>query len=1273
MSERISQLADQLLPFIVGAITDQNVPVLVPTGGGSSDIDNTALLAHIADNSVHFTLTDVAASHYTKTQADGRFAAIDHGIETHTINGTPGDVIGVPLSGNDIQLYTLEAGPGLLHTLSTSTQTFQVLLTSGNSGLEMVSPDSSLRVKPGDGIGLGESGVYLSPSTLSASSTTDASNDTHSHSIDWDNDVRTGTSLLGSSDGIIKVLEAQADTRLLTPELTSANSLLIDPGTYAHTSKKLQSTQYDPGLAGLMLDFANGAIDARLIEADQLIIDTFIARAKLALVQGLWIGKSASVLTRPFTIPAAGQTATIYIEDIPGLSGFDVFEANDYALLPYYSAEDSYTPSIATTPRGQAFQHWSGSSSPTTHLDENFNSYLVGDDPADWYDTADNNSMTEDTSIGKVHTVTGGTRVFGFTGAEANSHSHWTGSGYGTLTNYRMTGRFMRSSSSKGIGITVGSQYGPGGTDGYYRVRTYSTVDMQCNPHGTATVSGTTQSTFNPSANVWYQFKVEYENTGTEVQIRARFWEDGNSEPGTWDIDCSDSSGGRYSQGTFGFWNYNSGGAYYDDILVESLSGVGTNTVTATVDFGTVPTNSKLLVAIAYDSAGTLSLPSGWSHTANGLLPESNRRVGYYHKTASGTVGEQTFQVSATSKDIVVDYIVVSGHDTGVFSNSVYQTAIEGNSVNVTTLGSSYDTIVGMAHSNAVSTITAAGTTELTYATHDDAGTANDDLTSSIRIIPTDVSTLTFSFSNATRASVGVFRFASSPEVVVNAQIGRVYGKITASSAATEDNEQSWTFETVGALNTVDAQVTPTNVVVPADGSVVNFGQSGQGYVEISSVGSSRPWVRAAKWSGANPLTGTHTTLAIMGNVAGMTGSVTPEYGFFTGENDAYVKNTDDAAEIRGLPLRYFGSDGDRKMTLDATGNFYLGDDLDDAGSDNALFFDSTNGDLVIGDVDGGNGIRWDQSAGTLTIAGSQTITPGASVPWNQITGQPSDIYNANITWSNVTSSTGYPGNGSILNSSQLWSQIQSLPPNLAKADQDSASLAPGSSSGLYLNSYYMGYWSATNGWTAFIDKLGRFMFRQNGSNTNRIEWDGTKFAGYDSSDTEQFALLASSGIARAGAGNVTLSATGLDIISANGFAAQTAPKRISFNYDGRENAMIGGVRGGDEAELWIKARGNASSDDGRILLTAGYANASGWPSTLVGSSVYVTPRNVNIIHNGLILGSYAGYNNTSVDGGRLRIYANNSTSIYAEIYVDATGDLRVRFEDGTDYVLAAG
>lgn len=206
---------------------------------------------------------------------------------------------------------------------------------------------------------------------------------------------------------------------------------------------------------------------------------------------------------------------------------------------------------------------------------EAFTGYANGDDPTDWLDTQVSNSMTAG-DLFEVFTIDSD-KCFGTTNGGSNFHTHYHGSGYASLSNYRVTGKLRINNTSCGCGITVLSNYDS--SDEYYRIRRYAaSTDFHVNNHGGVGISGgTSTSSFDPGdgTNVgsWINFKVEAEDTGSRTEIRARFWKVGDSEPGTWQIDFYDSTGGRNTAGTFGFWGYNdANGSYYDDIEVVSLT-----------------------------------------------------------------------------------------------------------------------------------------------------------------------------------------------------------------------------------------------------------------------------------------------------------------------------------------------------------------------------------------------------------------------------------------------------------------------------------------------------------------------------------------------------------------------------------------------------------------------------------------------------------------------------------------------------------------------------
>ncbi len=201
-------------------------------------------------------------------------------------------------------------------------------------------------------------------------------------------------------------------------------------------------------------------------------------------------------------------------------------------------------------------------SSGSVQLDESFDD--PDPDPVNWYDTGKFNSLVEDDSLFKISDV-GGDAAFGTDSTLINIHSHYTGSGSSSWGSMTYTGR-MRSSTGGGIGVTFMSDYP--NSDTYYRLRSTG-ASFHIDPHGASIAGGTTDSGVSPTANVWYEFHIEVDDTGTQTEIRANVWPAGDPEPGPWQIDCYDDNLGRLTTGTVGLWSMSAGSKDWDDLTVQ--------------------------------------------------------------------------------------------------------------------------------------------------------------------------------------------------------------------------------------------------------------------------------------------------------------------------------------------------------------------------------------------------------------------------------------------------------------------------------------------------------------------------------------------------------------------------------------------------------------------------------------------------------------------------------------------------------------------------------
>ena len=273
----------------------------------------------------------------------------------------------------------------------------------------------------------------------------------------------------------------------------------------------------------------------------------------------------------------------------------------------------------------------------------------VGEDPADWVDTAAGNSMNPSDDF-KMYDVDDET-AFGTKASYSNIHSHYTGAALNGFGNsYELSGRLKIANANGGIGITFFSDYT--NTDSYYRIRRYAkNQTFHLSAHGTSQF-GNIDSGVNPAANEWYQFRIQVEDTGAQTEIRGRFWQQGDIEPTDWQIDAYDNSASRLTSGTIGLWSMAKGGKYWNDIKVTVL-GDGTppaNTAPtvniSTPSSGITTTEGQILLfeATANDvEDGDLSSAISWQSDLDGFLGTgaslitSNLAVGVHSITATAS------------------------------------------------------------------------------------------------------------------------------------------------------------------------------------------------------------------------------------------------------------------------------------------------------------------------------------------------------------------------------------------------------------------------------------------------------------------------------------------------------------------------------------------------------------------------------------------------------------------------------------------------------------
>lgn len=204
-------------------------------------------------------------------------------------------------------------------------------------------------------------------------------------------------------------------------------------------------------------------------------------------------------------------------------------------------------------------------------MSENFESYRAGADPLHWTDTEANFSLRAKDSLFKTTSLS--TINFGTTSGDSNIHSHYTADGSSEWKNVEVSGRMMVTNSLGKIGITFGSKYPT--EDKYYLLgNTDSDSTLIISARGTSiTPQGINDRDTDVAlqSNRWIRFRIQMKDVSDQTLIVAKVWEDGTSEPESWQVDCFDNTIGRSTKGRIGVWTSGQGNKWVDDIQVRNL------------------------------------------------------------------------------------------------------------------------------------------------------------------------------------------------------------------------------------------------------------------------------------------------------------------------------------------------------------------------------------------------------------------------------------------------------------------------------------------------------------------------------------------------------------------------------------------------------------------------------------------------------------------------------------------------------------------------------
>jgi hypothetical protein len=155
---------------------------------------------------------------------------------------------------------------------------------------------------------------------------------TAEHTFEADIQLDADLDLVGAQS-----ITTTADALTLAP----AGDLLLDPAgnevifSNWGAGKALESDNYVSQATGWSIAYGSngGDADFRYVYSDELHVQAFTADVYNAMAGALVITKSRATVSRDFTIPDTGNTATLYVEDLEGLPDTAAFTSGDYVLL----------------------------------------------------------------------------------------------------------------------------------------------------------------------------------------------------------------------------------------------------------------------------------------------------------------------------------------------------------------------------------------------------------------------------------------------------------------------------------------------------------------------------------------------------------------------------------------------------------------------------------------------------------------------------------------------------------------------------------------------------------------------------------------------------------------------------------------------------------------------------------------------------------------------------------------------------------------------------
>jgi hypothetical protein len=210
----------------------------------------------------------------------------------------------------------------------------------------------------------------------------------------------------------------------------------------------------------------------------------------------------------------------------------------------------------------------------STNYFNDFDGLADRSDPAGWVDTSERNSLKIEDGLFGVAPAPGGGKALVTTNRDSNIHSHYVANGSSTWQDYEYSGRMHFTSARSGIGVTLYSDYPD--SDRYIRLRRYSRrPNFMLSNHGQSASKciGSIDTGVKSSPGVWYEFRMRTLGEGDGIRVQAKVWDETDSEPGSWQVDCLIPASSPFEGGGApGIWSMKRGTKYWDDLEVKPVS-----------------------------------------------------------------------------------------------------------------------------------------------------------------------------------------------------------------------------------------------------------------------------------------------------------------------------------------------------------------------------------------------------------------------------------------------------------------------------------------------------------------------------------------------------------------------------------------------------------------------------------------------------------------------------------------------------------------------------